>query len=129
MMTQTASVVPIFDEIYLSDIATPTLMVSRVNSESVQPPSETVAIQATLHNATGRDVEVELILEGSYDSKAWEETTLTLRFASPIVVPSQGSTSVAIDYGYVRLRATVESTENAGKALLSAVLVFTHQEN
>ena len=107
--------------------------VERVNSHAVVPTSETIMLQAIVHNMdTAELVQLDLKLEGSYDGQVWLTTGLstadiTISDTSP---QSKSSTSkLAVDYAFIRLRATASTLDSAGSVLFSANVVFTHQAN
>ena len=123
-----AVMVKVFDNAYLSNV---TGYVDRANSHAVPVSAESVRINGTLIQLAGTNTpKLELQLEGSYDGQVWTVAGLSsalIQLTSPPGV-KQSSALLAVDYAYVRLRATVSQTTGTDtKALFDAELVFSHQ--
>jgi hypothetical protein len=122
--------VPVFDNSFLSKASG---FVERCNSHAVPVSAPSVRIDATLVNSVGNGDQLVLQLEGSYDGQVWQTTALSsaaIDFgANPSVPVNRQSTAlIAVDYAFVRLRATLsQSVGTDARALFSAELVFSHQ--
>ena len=132
-MADEAVRVRMFDEVYLSS-DTAAGLVERVNSHAVVPEFETVAVHGTVYYAArGGGYTLALALEGSYDGQTWLTTGLSaaaVAITDTDLEAKASSSTVASDYAFMRLRATVTIPETENAAVrFSADLVFTHQVN
>ena len=121
--------IKVFDNAYLSDR---TDFVERQVSHVIAVPNETLVVHGSVINFAGTAPSISIQAEGSYDGQAWQTTGMPTAVSIASSPEAKASNAVAIDYPYVRLRATVFSEgmpSPDGEVLFDADVVFTHQVN
>jgi len=127
-MTPSDQSIQVFDEVFLS-ADTGGGGVERTNSEPLHVAGNTIVISARLVNSVGLDMsnKLVLLLEGTYDDKAWMSlySSNKVEFSADVPSSTASSTLTGISFSSVRLRATVNGAST--KAVFSAWIAFSNQ--